>query len=404
MTTVAPPAKTALSDTYPNPSNATMRTGMAALYDYLINLLGSTGSPATARTALGSAASGANSDITSINGGPITGLANRLVNGCGRINQSGTLNVGVALTASLAYPIGGPDNWFCYQSTAANGFFLNNIGATGAAGVGGYFVIGRNNGNAAQNPCAFGQAVESNDSYFQSGKATLSFWAKRGATTSGGTLAAVVYFGQGTDQSSTAMISAGWTGQSTVSNSPTITTNLQFFQYNVTVPAGTSQVGVQFTYTPTGTAGADDGLYVSDIRLIDASLTGQPPEHRPYGLELSLCQRFLPGWHSSGTADVLPGYGIGVATTQAVVILDLGVKSRVPPTGIAGATVTTPSQMTLADGTTGTACSSTPTFNSSSTSVISFLANTASGLTQYRPYKIYFNSASGSLFGTGCQL
>ena len=33
-----PPLKTAISDTYPNPSNATARTGFGALYDYVVSL------------------------------------------------------------------------------------------------------------------------------------------------------------------------------------------------------------------------------------------------------------------------------------------------------------------------------------------------------------------------------
>lgn len=53
MATVAPPARTAISDTYPNPSNAVARVGFGQLWDYVTNLLGTVGSPATARTALG---------------------------------------------------------------------------------------------------------------------------------------------------------------------------------------------------------------------------------------------------------------------------------------------------------------------------------------------------------------
>lgn len=56
MATVAPPAKTEISDTYPNPSNAVARVGFGKLYDYVVNLLGTVGSPATALTALGAAA------------------------------------------------------------------------------------------------------------------------------------------------------------------------------------------------------------------------------------------------------------------------------------------------------------------------------------------------------------
>lgn len=51
----APPARTEISNTYPNPSNATARAGFGKLYDYVVGLLGATGNAVDARTALGAA-------------------------------------------------------------------------------------------------------------------------------------------------------------------------------------------------------------------------------------------------------------------------------------------------------------------------------------------------------------
>jgi hypothetical protein len=53
MAYTAPPAKTSISDTYPNPSNAVARAGFGQLWDYVTGLLGATGSPPAAQTALG---------------------------------------------------------------------------------------------------------------------------------------------------------------------------------------------------------------------------------------------------------------------------------------------------------------------------------------------------------------
>ena len=53
MPYTAPPAKTEISDTYPNPSNAVARAGFGTLWEYVTGLLGLTGSPPAARTALG---------------------------------------------------------------------------------------------------------------------------------------------------------------------------------------------------------------------------------------------------------------------------------------------------------------------------------------------------------------
>jgi hypothetical protein len=62
MATVAPPARTDIAGT---PSNAVAKTAFGVLHDYLLNLLGSAGSPAAARTALGSTATGDALFITS---------------------------------------------------------------------------------------------------------------------------------------------------------------------------------------------------------------------------------------------------------------------------------------------------------------------------------------------------
>jgi hypothetical protein len=52
MATVTPPIRDDISGTAPNPSNAVARTAFGVLHDYLMNLLGSAGTPAAARTAL----------------------------------------------------------------------------------------------------------------------------------------------------------------------------------------------------------------------------------------------------------------------------------------------------------------------------------------------------------------
>jgi hypothetical protein len=49
----AAPAKTEISDTYPNPSNAVARTGFGKLWDWATTLLGTSGTQADAQTALG---------------------------------------------------------------------------------------------------------------------------------------------------------------------------------------------------------------------------------------------------------------------------------------------------------------------------------------------------------------
>lgn len=49
----APPNRTELVDNYPNPSTGVFKAGLGKFFDYARGLLGSTGNPAEARTALG---------------------------------------------------------------------------------------------------------------------------------------------------------------------------------------------------------------------------------------------------------------------------------------------------------------------------------------------------------------
>jgi hypothetical protein len=90
-----PPAKAEISDTYPNPSNAVARVGFAKLWETLFGtggLLGTTGTPADARAALGI--------------GPVISNRNRLINGGFGINQRGVS--GSVVLAAGAY---GHDRW-----------------------------------------------------------------------------------------------------------------------------------------------------------------------------------------------------------------------------------------------------------------------------------------------------
>lgn len=114
MATVAPPARTDIAGT---PSNAVAKTAFGVLHDYLLNLLGSAGSPAAARTALGSTATGdalfttataatarTTLDVYSKSEVPIA--PNLIDNSNFAINQRG-----VSGTVSLAAGAYGHDRW-----------------------------------------------------------------------------------------------------------------------------------------------------------------------------------------------------------------------------------------------------------------------------------------------------
>lgn len=88
-----PPARTEISDTYPNPSNAVARVGFGKLYDFVIGLLGTTGNAAEARDALGV--------------GSAISFRNLLINANGAINQRAYVS-GTAVGAANTYTL---DRW-----------------------------------------------------------------------------------------------------------------------------------------------------------------------------------------------------------------------------------------------------------------------------------------------------
>ena len=86
---------------------------------------------------------------------------------------------------------------------------------------------------------------------------TLSFWARSGANYSGGSLSIVVNTGTGTDQRVYA-----YTGSSSIiSATQAITSTWTRYSFVGMVPSNATEIGFYLSWTPTGTAGADDAVY-----------------------------------------------------------------------------------------------------------------------------------------------
>lgn len=81
----APPNRIELVDAYPNPSTGVFKGGLGKLYDFVLGLLGSSGSAAEARDALGI--------------GQLISYRNLVVNGSGQFNQRGYVS-GAATTVA----------------------------------------------------------------------------------------------------------------------------------------------------------------------------------------------------------------------------------------------------------------------------------------------------------------
>ena len=194
--------------------------------------------------------------------------------------------------------------------------------------------VQRDSGNTSTTNIFFAQALESLNSYRFAGQTvTLSFYARKGANYSAASSALGVKFQSGTGTNENIIV--GFTGNTDViSQTATLTTTWQRFTYSGTVGASATQVGALFTFTPVGTAGANDYFEITGVQIEQGSTatafqtaTGTIPG------ELAAAQRYY--WRTNTTSTVAQfGVGIGTSTTTAVVIVPFPCVMRTVPSAI----------------------------------------------------------------------
>ena len=200
--------------------------------------------------------------------------------------------------------------------------------------------VQRNSGETATGTTAISQSIETINSIPFVGKTvTLSFYARKGANFSGSSdiLTSYIRTGTGTDQNA---LSAGFTGSTIISTgSSTLTTTWQRFTYTGTVGATATQLEVQFRYSATGTAGANDYFEITGVQLEEGSTvtafqtaTGNPAS------ELAACQRYY--WRATATGQVAVGTGATESSTTAWIVINNPTTMRIAPTSVEYATLT----------------------------------------------------------------
>lgn len=253
--------------------------------------------------------------VPALNGGQLAGMRNRVINGNFDIWQRSTSVTSV----TPFYSYYGPDRWQCFRSGGVAGATFsrtNNFDSNATY----YLKAQRDSANTSTNPIQVTTSFETLENYKLLGKQiTLSFKLLKGADLTGVVMAQVVC-GVGTDGN----LSNGFTSQSVVCTaniSPT--TGLTQYSVTGTVPSSATQIGITFTYTPTGTAGANDWFGVTGVQL-ELGSVATPFEQRPIGLELSLCQRYAQVFKlvSAGAA--------GITTTAYNTSAVVGVEVKMP--------------------------------------------------------------------------
>jgi hypothetical protein len=266
----------------------------------------------------------ATAQLSSLNGGPLAGSRNRIINGEMRIDQR---NAGASVTTNSANRTYGVDRWYGFGQ-ASDGVFTIAQSTTAPAGFVNSTLITVTTADTsigATQEYLFGQMVEGfnvSDLGFGSASAkaiTLSFWIRSSVTgTFGGVLA-----NSGRDRSypfTFAINSANTWEQKTVTvagdtTGTWATDNGTGFRVDFSLGAGSSYLASAGAWTTTAARGATGQtnligtngatFYITGVQL-EAGSVATPFERRSYGQELALCQRYYEKSYDMGTT---PGTG-----------------------------------------------------------------------------------------------
>ena len=159
--------------------------------------------------------------------------------------------------------------------------------------------VQRDSGTTSTSQIFLNQSIESNNSTGLRGKTvTFSAYIRKGADFSG-TVTMSIFSGTGIDEN---LMLVAITGSVTVATGvKTLTEGWVKYSITGTVPSNSNQVFADFASSSDGTAGVNDYYETTGWQLEEGSVA-TPFEHRPIGLEFSLCQRYFMHFQYVGGA------------------------------------------------------------------------------------------------------
>ena len=243
---------------------------------------------------------------------------NRLANGLVTFADYQLTSLTTALTTTMAYRV---NRWAASQAGTANGSLSQVAASAGMAAFGLEYnlKLARTAAAVTTGVMTVAQPIFSNNSWSMQGQPiAFSFYAYAGANFSAASsqITVKVYAGTGTDQTAVQMIAGSWTTSSTpISTAQSITTIPTRYTFTGVIPAGTNQVGVSIAFTPVGTAGADDAVYLGGLQL-EVGTQATSLEVLDYSLQAPHA-RFA--CRPVGTNGNSQGVGMCTATTTALV-------------------------------------------------------------------------------------
>lgn len=257
--------------------------------------------------------------------------------------QRGTSFTGISNT--LTYTA---DRWAALGG-ASSSISVSRQAVTDSTGYAYALRFGRAASNTDTAAISLAQAAEAASCYrFRGKQMILRLRVLAGANFSATTgLVATVHTGTATTGTTAQLLAGTWTGQATAGTgtflAPSASTPTDYFVL-ANIPTTASQIGVTLSYTPVGTAGANDWVqfYVADMQAAGPGIASgasqtvlqgycAAPERRSAALEQWICQRFA--WVINEPASgVVVGNGMMSATNVQLVAIPTPVTMFKAPT------------------------------------------------------------------------
>jgi hypothetical protein len=319
--------------------------------------------------------------MASANGSCLAGLRNRVINGNFYNDQR---NAGASQTitaaAALAYTV---DRFYAYCTGA-------NVTGQRVAGTAPNAYLYRFTGAASVTKIGFAQRIENLNCQDLAGQtATLS------VDLSNSLLTTVTWTAWYANTANTFGTLASPTRTSIATGTFTVNSTLTRYSTNITIPAAAT-TGIEIELS----VGAQiSGTWnIGDIQLEPGS-AATPFEQRPIGMELALCQRYLPSVIATSTNGIL-AWGQSIGTTAGRILFPLSVRARTAPTGI----ITNNTNWGYIFSSSGAIGALTYSSYSTPDQLVATWAS-AVGLTSAQMYGITPNGTANTyILGDGCEL
>ena len=318
---------------------------------------------------------------------------NAFYNAAFDIWQRGTSSTGGAYNYTA-------DRWLNFRGGFAAGSTFSRVAST-QTGFQYALKAQRDSGNTGLDVLHLRQGLETTDSLRFAGQTvTVSFYAKAGANFSptSSILVSTIYQGEGTDQAVNNM--TGWTSVTAIAQNNTLTTSWQRFTQTTTISSAKTQIGIAFTYTPTGTAGADDSYQITGVQIeTAATASGFSRQTGSIEAELAACQRYYSRFTAS---DNYSAIAMGIARGNQIFdpMIYLPVQMRVKPTSVDFSTL-----CAIQNYSSGVTSVSTLAINTGSPTQVNLIATLSSAsITQNSTYYLSANNSTSAYVGLSAEL